>query len=64
METRSSSDFLVVAKGTDARTSYGLDEALKRGEAFAKAGADILFIESPESVDEMKEFALILTPRC
>ena len=50
VETRSSSDFLVVAR-TDARTSYGLDEALKRGEAFAKAGADILFIESPESVD-------------
>ena len=53
VETRSSSDFLVVAR-TDARTSYGLDEALKRGEAFAQAGADILFIESPESVDEME----------
>ena len=53
VETRSSSDFLIVAR-TDARTSYGLDEALKRGEAFEKAGADILFIESPESVDEME----------
>ena len=53
VETRSSSDFLVVAR-TDARTSYGLDEALKRGEAFAKAGADILFIESPEFVAEME----------
>ena len=53
VETRSSSDFLVVAR-TDARTSYGLDEALKRGEAFAKAGADILFIESPESGAEME----------
>ncbi len=52
-ETRDSSEFLIVAR-TDARTNYGLDEALKRGEAFAKAGADILFIESPESVDEMK----------
>ncbi len=31
----------------------GLDEALRRGEAFLKAGADILFIESPESVEEM-----------
>jgi 2-methylisocitrate lyase-like PEP mutase family enzyme len=38
---------------TDARTNHGLDEALRRGEAFAKAGADILFIESPESEDEM-----------
>jgi 2-methylisocitrate lyase-like PEP mutase family enzyme len=50
--SRASPDFLIVAR-TDARTNHGLDEALKRGEAFAKAGADILFIESPESEDEM-----------
>jgi 2-methylisocitrate lyase-like PEP mutase family enzyme len=51
-EARSSRDFLVIAR-TDARTSLGLDEALRRGEAFVKAGADILFIESPESEEEM-----------
>ena len=51
-ETRDSDDFLIIAR-TDARGLYGLDEALRRGEAFAEAGADILFIESPESVDEM-----------
>jgi 2-methylisocitrate lyase-like PEP mutase family enzyme len=45
-------DFLIVAR-TDARTNHGLDEALRRGEAYAKAGADILFIESPESEAEM-----------
>jgi 2-methylisocitrate lyase-like PEP mutase family enzyme len=50
--TRASADFLIVAR-TDARTSLGLDEALRRGEAYAKAGADILFIESPESEEEM-----------
>jgi 2,3-dimethylmalate lyase len=50
--TRSSPDFLIVAR-TDARTRLGLDEALRRGEAYAKAGADILFIESPESEEEM-----------
>ncbi len=50
--TRSSNDFLIVAR-TDARTAHGLDEALRRGEAYAKAGADILFIESPESEAEM-----------
>jgi 2-methylisocitrate lyase-like PEP mutase family enzyme len=49
---RSSPDFLIVAR-TDARTSLGLDEALRRGEAYAQAGADILFIESPESEEEM-----------
>jgi 2-methylisocitrate lyase-like PEP mutase family enzyme len=51
-QARSSKDFLIVAR-TDARTALGLDEALRRGEAFVKAGADILFIESPESEAEM-----------
>jgi len=50
--SRASPDFLIVAR-TDARTNHGLDEALRRGEAYAKAGADILFIESPESEEEM-----------
>jgi 2-methylisocitrate lyase-like PEP mutase family enzyme len=52
LAARKSADFLVIAR-TDARTSLGLDEALARGRAFAKAGADIVFIESPESEDEM-----------
>ncbi len=53
VESRQSADFLIIAR-TDARTSLGLDEALRRGEAYARAGADILFIESPESEDEMR----------
>jgi 2-methylisocitrate lyase-like PEP mutase family enzyme len=52
-QARSSKDFLIIAR-TDARTTLGLDEALRRGEAYAKAGADLLFIESPESVEEME----------
>ena len=51
--SRRSRDFLVIAR-TDARTTLGLDEALRRGEACARAGADVLFIESPESVEEMR----------
>jgi 2-methylisocitrate lyase-like PEP mutase family enzyme len=50
--SRTSPDFLIVAR-TDARTGHGLEEALRRGEAYAEAGADILFIESPESEEEM-----------
>jgi 2-methylisocitrate lyase-like PEP mutase family enzyme len=50
--TRRSPDFLVVAR-TDARTALGLDEAIRRGKAFASAGADIVFVESPETEDEM-----------
>ncbi|SOE45900.1 Isocitrate lyase [plant metagenome] len=51
-QARGSKDFLIVAR-TDARTALGLDEALRRAEAFAEAGADILFIESPESEEEL-----------
>jgi 2-methylisocitrate lyase-like PEP mutase family enzyme len=50
--SRNSSDFLIVAR-TDARTNHGLEEALRRGEAYVSAGADVLFIESPESEEEM-----------
>lgn len=52
VESRDSADVLIVAR-TDARTVHGLDEALRRGEAYARAGADILFIEAPESEAEM-----------
>jgi 2-methylisocitrate lyase-like PEP mutase family enzyme len=53
VEARASRDFLIVAR-TDARTALGLDEALRRADAYARAGADILFVESPESVEEMR----------
>jgi 2,3-dimethylmalate lyase len=55
-DARSSEDFLIIAR-TDARTGLGLEEALRRGEAYAEAGADIIFIESPESEAEMAEIA-------
>jgi len=53
VDSRDSSDFLIIAR-TDARTALGLDEALRRAEAYDKAGADILFVESPESIEEME----------
>lgn len=52
VEARRSPDFLIVAR-TDARTGLGLDEAIARGRAFARAGADIVFVESPETEAEM-----------
>lgn len=51
-DSRSSADFLIIAR-TDSRTSLGIDEAIRRGQAFAKAGADIVFIEAPETEAEM-----------
>ncbi len=50
---RNSQDFLIVAR-TDAREQKGLEEALARGHEFLSAGADVLFIESPESIEELK----------
>jgi 2-methylisocitrate lyase-like PEP mutase family enzyme len=53
VEARRSEDFLIVAR-TDARTGLGLEEAIRRGKLYRRAGADIVFIESPESEEEMK----------
>ena len=53
VETRNDPNLLIIAR-TDARTTHGLDEALRRGEQYAHAGADLLFIESPESIEEME----------
>jgi 2-methylisocitrate lyase-like PEP mutase family enzyme len=52
VDSRSSADFLIVAR-TDARAPLGLDEALRRAEAFDRAGADVIFLEAPESEDEI-----------
>ena len=53
VESRSDPNFLIVAR-TDARTSLGLDEALRRAEAYRAAGADVLFVESPENEAEFE----------
>jgi 2-methylisocitrate lyase-like PEP mutase family enzyme len=53
VDARQDPDFVIIAR-TDARTTRGLEEALYRGAAYCEAGADVLFIESPESEDEMQ----------
>ena len=53
VQSRKSKDFLIMAR-TDSRATHGLNEALRRGEAFLKVGADILFIEAPASTEEME----------
>jgi 2,3-dimethylmalate lyase len=54
LDARKSPDFLIIAR-TDARTAHGIDEAIARGKAFAEAGADIVFVESPESEQEFRK---------
>ncbi|MBI3990453.1 MAG: isocitrate lyase/PEP mutase family protein [candidate division NC10 bacterium] len=53
VEARQSDDLLIIAR-TDARGVIGLDEAIRRGRLYEKAGADLLFIESPQTVEELK----------
>jgi 2-methylisocitrate lyase-like PEP mutase family enzyme len=61
VEARHSPDFLVIAR-TDARTGLGLDEAIRRARAFAGAGADVLFVEAPESEAEFARIGAELAP--
>ncbi len=46
-------DFVINAR-TDAIAVAGIDEAIKRGNAYAKAGADLIFVEAPRSVEEIR----------
>ena len=56
VEAREDKDFIIVAR-TDARAPLGLDEAIQRGRAYHKAGADVIFIEAPRSIEELKRIA-------
>ena len=48
-------DILIMAR-TDAKATHGLDEAIERAKGFAEIGADISFIEAPESEEEMRKY--------
>jgi 2-methylisocitrate lyase-like PEP mutase family enzyme len=56
VEARTDPDLLIIAR-TDAISAVDVDEALRRGEAAAKAGADVLFIEAPRSEAEVERVA-------
>ena len=53
VDSRKTNDTLIIAR-TDARAVEGLQEAIDRAHAYHEAGADVLFIEAPRSVDELK----------
>lgn len=60
VSSRQDPDFLIVSR-TDARTTHNLKEAIDRSHVYVKAGADIVFIEAPESVEELKIIANEIT---
>jgi len=54
IDARKSKDFIIVAR-TDSLAQYGIDEAIERGKQFQKIGADVIFIEAPKTLEEMKK---------
>jgi carboxyvinyl-carboxyphosphonate phosphorylmutase len=59
IDARIDPDFMIMAR-TDARTNYGYKEAIRRSKLYKEAGADIIFFESPENVEEMRKLNLEL----
>jgi carboxyvinyl-carboxyphosphonate phosphorylmutase len=56
LEARTDPDLVIIAR-TDARATHGLDEAIRRAKAYAKVGADMIFVEAPRDRDELRRIA-------
>ncbi|WP_435810472.1 isocitrate lyase/PEP mutase family protein [Streptomyces rubiginosohelvolus] len=55
-EARTDPDFVLIAR-TDAIATEGLNAAIERAHAYAEAGADVIFVEAPETVEQIEEIA-------
>jgi 2,3-dimethylmalate lyase len=53
VDARQDPDFMIIAR-TDANAVHGLADALRRGQAYHEAGADMLFIEAPRTIEELR----------
>ena len=56
VDARQDPDFVIIAR-TDANAVNGLADALRRGRAYREAGADVIFIEAPRSIEELQAIA-------
>jgi 2-methylisocitrate lyase-like PEP mutase family enzyme len=56
LDTRRDDNLLIIAR-TDARAPLGLDAAIERANRYANAGADIIFVEAPQGIDEIERIA-------
>jgi 2-methylisocitrate lyase-like PEP mutase family enzyme len=63
VDAKADADVLIMAR-TDARAVHGFDEALARCRDFEAEGADIIFLEAPETEDEMRRFCTAMTRPC
>jgi methylisocitrate lyase len=53
VDARAGDDLVIIAR-TDARAPLGLDEAIRRGKLYRDAGADVVFVEAPQSLEDLK----------
>lgn len=58
-DARSDNDLMIIAR-TDARSSLGLEAAIERAQQYAEAGADVLFIEAPQSTNEVRRLPQVI----
>lgn len=56
LDSRRSDDLLIIAR-TDARAIDGVEAAIERAHRFVEVGADVIFVEAPKSIDELRLFA-------
>ena len=63
VDARTDPDLVIVAR-TDAGAIYGIDEAVERGQRYAEAGADLIFVEAPRTVDEMRQVTRAIGKPC
>ncbi len=52
LATRSDKNFIIIAR-TDSLTTHGIEEAIRRGKAYRDAGADVVFVDAPQSIEEL-----------
>ena len=55
-DTRVDGDLIIIAR-TDARAVFGIDEAIERAHAYVEAGAVVIFVEAPETEEEIRRIA-------
>jgi len=60
---RQDPDFLIIAR-TDSRASMGFEEAIRRGNEALKAGADMIFVEAPQTIDEVRQIPQLINGPC
>jgi 2-methylisocitrate lyase-like PEP mutase family enzyme len=63
VDSRISADFLIIAR-CDALAVEGWDATIERGEAYVQAGADIIFIEAPETIEQMQQIPKLFNVPC